>query len=225
MPLTHACVAGVTDRDAQTWHSLPSAPGYARMWHGHAARGALRAHAHACNDERGRVHAGRGAALTACLTPFSMCVSSCAATRCLSASTLNLFVPPRRPSPCPRRRSIEAACFAVWRSGWQRAQAGGVCDGRQRAHGGVCVVAARHSNAVPCGRFHGVPSVCHPFPPTVVTNRPWSAAKATRNSLSSTQGKMTTGRLCSCHLATQSGGRASAEALLDRTFTSKSHAP
>ena len=87
----------------------------------------------------------------------------------------------------------------------------------------VCVVVARYSNAVPY--FHGVLSVCRPFPPTVVTNHPWSAQKATRDSLSSTQAKMPKVNLCTCHLATLSGGRASAEALLDRAFTSKGHVP
>ena len=56
----------------------------------------------------------------------------------------------------------------------------------------VCVVVARYSNAVPY--FYGVLSVCRPFPPTVVTNHPWSAQKVTRDSLPSTQAKMTKGK-------------------------------
>ena len=68
----------------------------------------------------------------------------------------------------------------------------------------LCVVVARYSNAVPY--FHGVLSVCRPFPPTVVT----SAQKATSDPLSSTQAKMPKDKLCTSHLATLSGGRASA---------------
>ena len=39
----------------------------------------------------------------------------------------------------------------------------------------VCVVVARYSNAVPY--FHGVLSVCRPFPPTVVYQPPVECSK------------------------------------------------